>query len=129
MSNRTKGTLIKGSSIAISVAVPFAATCTQFPIWIKSSAAATVSGLFVVFALLSSIPLLRWMKRKNKAPSGEIIWTIIFVMLYAVNEIINQMILISFFGMLANWIGVILYNVGEKVAEREEKGEDVDENI
>ena len=121
MSNRTKGALLKGSSLLLSVGVPFAATCTQFPMWIEKSATATVSGLFVIFALISSIPLFRWLKRQNKSPSGEIIWTLVFIMLIAVNEIIKQMILISFFGMLANWIGAILYNFGEKLSEREEK--------
>ena len=119
MSNRTKGALLKGSSLVLSVGVPFAATCTQFPMWIEQSASATVSGLFVMFALISAIPILRWLKGQNKSPSGEILWTVLFIILVAVNEIIKQMILISFFGMVANWIGAILYNFGEKLSKRE----------
>lgn len=121
MTDKTKGKLLCGTGVGMSVGVPLAATVSQFPIWVEHSADATVSGIFVVLALLSAIPLIRWFRSKHKAPSSEMLWTLGFVILYALNSIIEQMILISFFGALANWIGAIFYKLGVSVSEREQK--------
>ena len=47
---------LKALALAIDVGGPLVATMTQFPLWIERSAEATVSGLFVVFAILSAVP-------------------------------------------------------------------------
>lgn len=128
MTNQTKGKLLKGFAIFIDVWAPLMATCTQFPIWVEKSAGATLSGLFVVFAIVSAVPIVRVFKRKNKTPSSAFLWAVIFAMLFALNKIIEQMIAVCFVGMLANIVGSLIYKAGAFIEVRpdppEEEGEE-----
>ena len=58
MKRSTRGKIIKGAAVTIDVAVPLAATLTQFPVWIEKSSEATVSGLFLLLACMCAIPFL-----------------------------------------------------------------------
>ena len=55
MQRITKGKICKISALVLDVGAPFAATLSQFPVWIDRSANATISGLFILFAFLSLI--------------------------------------------------------------------------
>lgn len=110
----TKSRALKACGLGVDVGAPLIATLSQFPIWVEKSTAATVSGLFLVFALLSVIPLFNWLKKKFSAPSIKLVWTILFVVIYAMRAIIDQMLLITFVGMLSAYIGDVLYSLGEK---------------
>ena len=63
MRRTTKGKILKISALVLDVGAPLAATMTQFPMWINRSAGATVSGTFVLFALLSAIPFFKQIRR------------------------------------------------------------------
>ena len=121
MTNRTKSRLYKGCGLCIDVGAPLAATMSQFPIWIERSSGATISGLFLVFALLSVIPLFRWFKEKFSTPSAKLIWTILFVAMYALHAIIEELVLITFVGMVANYVGDIMFAFGTKYNDGEDK--------
>ena len=56
MKNRTKGAIIKGAAITLDVVAPLVATLSQFPLWIEKSADATMSGLCLIFILISCLP-------------------------------------------------------------------------
>ena len=114
MTALTKSRALKACALAIDVGAPLVATLTQFPIWIEKSTAATVSGLFLVFALLSVIPLFKWLKEKFNTPSIKLIWTALFIVIYALSAIIEQMLLISFVGMISAYIGDMVYALGKK---------------
>lgn len=121
MSNKTRGNIIKGIAIFIDVLVPLAATLTQFPVWVQHSSEATVSGLFMVFAFLACLPFLRQLKEYFKSPSVWVIWTIFFVFFVLLKNIINEMIMVCFFGAVANVVGAIIYSVGKRVADKPDK--------
>ena len=110
----TKSRLLKASGLVIDVCPPLIATLTQFPLWVEKSAAATVSGLFLVFALISIIPLFKWLKEKFSTPSIKLAWTVIFVVIYALRSIIDQMLIISCVGMISAYIGDIVYAYSKK---------------
>ena len=58
MKNKIKGQIVQWAAIlGLDVGAPLIATCTQFPVWVERSAGSTVSGLFVVFALICTIPV------------------------------------------------------------------------
>ena len=60
MKNSTKGKIIRYSSVvALDAGAPLAATCAYFPMWVNKGSEATVSGVFVVLALLSLIPIIK----------------------------------------------------------------------
>lgn len=126
MKNATKGKVIKGGAIGIDVLGPFIATLTQFPVWIDKSAEATMSGLFVVFAALSVIPLLRQIKAFIKSPSVWVIWVVLFVFFIALQSIISEMLVVCFWGMVANIVGAGVYKLGEYIGSRPDKDQTED---
>ena len=113
MKRTTKGKLFKISALVLDVGAPLAATVSQFPVWVDRSAGATVSGLFVLFALLSAIPFFKQIKAYFKSPSVWVMWCIILVALVALRAIIDEMIVICLIGAAANVIGAGLYKLGD----------------
>lgn len=121
MRNVTKAKVIKTSALVLDVAAPLAATLSQFPIWVERSSAATVSGCFVVFALLSAIPLIRVIKEYLKSPAAWLIWTFMTVFVLALRVIIDQMAIICLVGLIANLCGAGLHKIGNYVEAKPDK--------
>ena len=121
MSNKTKGTVLKISALAIDILVPLCATLSQFPLWVSRSAGATMSGITLVLILLSVIPLLRYIKRVFSSPSAWLMWTLSFIFFSALDSIIAELKIICFFGMIANLLGAFLYNLGKRFSTSEDK--------
>lgn len=113
MQRTTKGKILKISALVLDVGAPLAATVSQFPVWVDRSAGATVSGLFVLFALLSAIPFFKQIKAYFKSPSVWVMWCIILVALVALRAIIDEIIVICLIGAAANVIGAGLYKLGD----------------
>lgn len=122
MKNATKGKMIQGIAILLDVTVPLAATFSQFPLWVEQSSEATMSGLFLVFAFFSILPFLKQLKSFFQSPSVPVIWIILFLILVALRNIINEMIIVCFAGMIANLIGAGIYNIGKAVAAKADDG-------
>ena len=112
-----KRRILKASAIAIDVGAPLIATLTQFPIWIERSSEATVSGLFVLFALLSAVPLFKHFKTIVRSPSSPLMWGLILAFLYAMRTIIDEMVVVSFVGFIANLIGGGLFFFAKRIKE------------
>ena len=108
-----KARLIKGGALMLDVGAPLIATFTQFPVWVERSAEATVSGMFLMFAILCSIPLFKSFKGLLKSPSAPLMWGIVFAALVSLRNIVDEMIVISFVGLISNGIGWGLYKVGD----------------
>lgn len=121
MTNFTKGSIIKGAAVTIDVAVPLAATFNQFPIWVDRSSEATMSGLFLIFAFLSCLPFIKQIKAYFKSPSSWVVWTVLLIMFISLRNIVDEMIIVCFFGMVANLIGTGIYKIGEKVQNKAPK--------
>lgn len=119
MSNKLKGRLIKAVALVFDILPPFIATLTQFPIWIEDSAEATLSGLVVVLAFISFIPLLKHIKNFIKSPSIVVLWLIGFLMLKVMQSIIDQMVIVCFVGLISNAIGMVIYKIGDAVSKKE----------
>lgn len=119
MKPKTKGNILKSIAIGVDVLVPLAATFSQFPIWIERSSSATVSGVFLIFAFFSVLPFLKQIRTWLKSPSVEVVWLIIFIMLLILKSIIQEMVIICFFGVLSNTIGAVLYRIGKKISDKD----------
>ena len=118
-----KARLIKGGALMLDVGAPLVATFTQFPVWVERSAEATVSGLFLMFALLCSIPLFKSFKSLLKSPSAPLLWGIMLALLVSLRNIVDEMIVISFVGLISNGIGWGLYKVGDGLEAKKETKE------
>ena len=113
MQRTTKGKICKISALVLDVGAPFAATLSQFPVWIDRSANATISGLFILFAFLSLIPFFKQINEYFKSPSAWLMWCVILVAFIAIRAIIDEIIVICMIGAVANVIGSWLYKLGE----------------
>ena len=119
MTNKTKGKLIKGGALTLDVGVPLAVTFSYFPLWVETSAETTVSGLAVIFVLVSILPMLRVLKNVIKTPSAPMIWAAIAVMLVGLSKIIDQAMVIAVSGAISNVAGSAIYKAGEKIESKE----------
>ena len=122
MTNKAKGTAIRYTAIGIDVGAPLIATATQFPVWVEKSSEATFSGLFLLFAFVSILPFLKQIKEWFKSPSVPVLWVLMFVTFVLLRNIIDEMLAVCFFGMVANILGACVYKVGahvEKIPDKE----------
>lgn len=123
MSNKTKGRILQAASLALSVGVPFVATIIQFPLFVNRSAAATVSGLSVLILLVCVVPFAKHIKIAMRSASIPFVWTFIAVGLFAINSIVEEMIVVAMLGAIANWIGMFIYRAGERLINEKEDQE------
>ena len=119
MSNKGKGRLLRAVALLIDVGVPLGVTAAHFPVWVERSAEATLSGMFLFFAIISAIPLIKVFFKTLKTPAAWMIWTIMFVALASLRVIINEMVVISLCGMCANIVGAVLHKIGGALARKE----------
>lgn len=129
MKNSSKGKIIKGVAVGLDVAVPAITAMTQFPVWVQKSSEATVSGLFLMFAALSCIPFINQIKQFMKSPSVPSMWIVMLIVLVAIRNIIDEAVVICFFGMIANILGAGLYKIGDIVGKREDAESPQDEEV
>lgn len=120
MKNKTKGQILQWSAVGLDVGAPLIATCTQFPVWVERSAGSTVSGLFVMFALISSIPLLKKGGEILKSPSVTLLFGILLCVLIALRTIVDEMIIICLVGFVSNLAGGAMHKYGEHLAAKED---------
>jgi phosphatidylserine synthase len=124
MKNTTKGKIIKGCAVGLDVAAPLAATFTQFPLWVEKSSEATMSGLFLIFAFLSALPFIKQIKAYFKSPSVWVVWVILWVLFIVLQNIINEMIIVCFVGVLSNIVGMCIYKIGKKIGDKADEPEE-----
>lgn len=125
MRKATIGRIVKGEAVTLDVAAPLTATLTQFPVWVERSADATVSGMFVFLALLSVIPFLKQIREYFKSPDAWVVWCVIFVFFVVIQNIVQEMLIVSFVGLVANIVGKGVYKLGEFIGSRpDEEDED-----
>ena len=124
MRKSTLGRVVKWSAIGVDVVCPLAATLSQFPIWIHRSSEATVSGTFLLFALLSMLPFAKQIATYMKSPSAWMVWGILFALFIALRNIIDEMVIVCFVGLLSNIVGTFIYKLGEKISD-EKKGDGI----
>ena len=94
---------------AISVLGPMIATLSYFPLRKEKGAMHLISGISLIFILLSGTPIYRWIKRSIKSPSAPFLWFAIFLAFYLLSRIAEEIIAISFIGFVSNLIGAIFF--------------------
>ena len=118
MTNRTKGNILKAIAVTIDVSVPLVATLTQFPLWVEKSSEATMSGLFLIFAFISCLPFIKQIKAYFRSPSVWVVWVVLLVLFVCLRNIIDEMVVVCFFGAIANVIGAGIYKLGNIIGNK-----------
>lgn len=119
MTNASKGRIIKAVALLFDILPPLIATIAQFPIWVETSAEATISGIVIVLSFISVIPLLKHIKSFLKSPSIPILWLIGFILLKVMQSIIDEIVVVCFVGLISNLIGAIIYKIGSAISKKE----------
>ena len=110
-----KRKLLKLFSLAICTVPPALATLHYFPIWYKESKfEIVIPGVAVLCFCLCSIPLLRWVIKKIKTPSVWMVWTVMAVLLVAMEKILPQLTIICEIGAVTNIAGALLWKIAER---------------
>lgn len=122
MTRRTKARVLKCGAVLLDIASPLVAVISQFPIWVERSPGATVSGLFIVLALLCAVPAFKALTKHINTPGMPIVWTVIFVLLFALSRIIDEILVVCVVGIVSNLVGAGLYKIGDNIEGREKNG-------
>lgn len=128
MKNTTKASITKVFAWICAVGAPITATMCQFPIWITEGARQTVSGLFVLCTFISIIPFIKQVKAYFKGGvSAYMIWTILLIMFFAINCIIEELLVVCLVGCVSNWISAGLFKLGDYLKNKPDKYIESDE--
>ena len=77
-----------------------------------------MSGLFLVFAFLSCLPFIKQIKAYLRSPSIWVIWTVLLVLFVCLRNIIDEMVVVCFFGAVANAVGAGVYKLGRAIGDK-----------
>lgn len=121
MTNKKKGKLIKATAVGVDVVPVAIAILCMFPIWVHRDSNSTISGLFCFMMVLACVPFYRQLRQLFKSPAAWLMWTIAFVILIVLKNIIDEMIPVCLVGLICNTIGEFIYKYGAIVEEREDK--------
>ena len=127
MGNRIKSELYDLGARLIAVAPPAAVTWHHFPLFVKQSAGATVSGIGVFALLVCMIPFWRKIGDLKKflfSASTPVLWLIAFGVFYLLAEIASAVISISLAGLGGSCASAVMVQLGQR--HRRSKGGDVD---
>lgn len=121
MTNLTRGKIVNASSTLLCVGTPIAAACTQFPIWVQQSSEATVSGMVLLVLFIACIPFYKYIKNYMKSPSAAVVWTVLAVVLTLMQQIISQMLIVTYVATGANIVGTGMYKLGDYIKAKPDK--------
>lgn len=128
MKNKTKGTCVRWGATALCVGAPLGATIAQFPVWVATSDKATMSGLFLVMALICCLPFVNQLKAYFKSPAIWVVWTVLLVLFIALRNIIDQMVVVCAVGLISNGAGSMLYKLGDYIKTIPDKEDNANGN-
>lgn len=117
MTPRCKYYVLTVAALAVSILPPLFATLHFFPLWVKTSAEATLSGTVCVLLLLSLIPFGKYLIQMLKSPSAPIVWGLFTVLMFVMKSIAAQMFVVGVVGTAANLVGAILFKARKRYKE------------
>lgn len=105
------------SVLALSICtVPtLVTTLMQFPIWVETSAKATISGIGLLLLIVSAIPILKAVAKYLSSPAIPIVWGILLLLVYLIKSIIDQVFIITAVGTVSNCIGYLVFKVRDRI--------------
>jgi predicted ABC-type exoprotein transport system permease subunit len=121
MTSKQKYYILRAMSWVLCFGVPIAVISFYFPLFVTKGVGEFMSGLAVMLLLLAAAPVLKYQKQFfKKTPAAWVIWGIIFILLYCLNKIIDQLIIVSAWGAVGNLIGGVIYKASNKYREGDE---------
>jgi hypothetical protein len=100
--------------LALSILPPAISTLLYFPVWRQAGGVYLLSGMALLLLLVSVIPFMRFIKEWLKSPSAIFIWTVIYILFFALSKIAEQVTVIAFFGLVGNILGAIFFRLSKR---------------
>ena len=119
MTTRIKYIILNAIALSISIVPPVVTTLMQFPIWIESSAEATLSGTVCLIVFVCCIPFYKQIINYMKSPSVPVVWILIAAAMYIFKEIADQLFIVACVGAVSNLIGMLFFKWRDFYKERE----------
>lgn len=110
----TASMIIFAVGMLICTAVPAGITLAYFPLWRQNISASPVrlaGGALVMVGICVLIPLCRWILPKLKQPAPVVMWTVAWMIFYAVRDIIASLTVIAFWGMISSAVSAVLFGI------------------
>lgn len=121
MTTKRKATILTATGYGLSAAAPLIATATQFPVFVEKGSGATVSGAFILVAIICAIPMLLYLQRLKaqnrtmpKPNTPLLIWGVILAASLALYQIIDELIIISASGCGGVVAGKVMFFAAKK---------------
>ena len=113
-SKRLKSVTLYLSGLALATIPPILAIITYFPLWRERSTASLLSGGTLLLVMIASVPLYKVLKEHLSSPSAPTVWVLIFISFYTVRSIVDEMVVISFVGLVSNLIASLFFKAAKK---------------
>ena len=113
-SNTSLRVLFNALGIAFSVLPPALAIILYFPVWVARGGEYTLSGIAVLLMLVAFVPIFKLVRRLFESPSGWAIWLVIFILFFLVSRIADEMITVSFIGLVGNILGAVMFRISRR---------------
>jgi len=106
---KSKVFLLGFAGVLFCVVPPISVILLYFPLWQGKGYMQVISGLALVLIILAMIPFWKKIKEWIKSPDVFIMWAVLFVLSLLIQNIIDQMVVITFYGAVGNLTGKGLF--------------------
>ena len=103
----------------ICIVPPAAATLAYFPRWREGvGSSGALGGGLAMAIIIAAVPLWRWLSAHFRSPAPALLWTLAFVLLYMVKDVIYDLTVVAFWGMLSAFVSTVLFWVSRYLGKR-----------
>ena len=89
---------------------PALATLSYFPLWREATGGArTALGTLLLLSLAVLLPLWRFIAPRLRQPAPMIMWAILFTVFYLIKDIVANLTVIAFWGMVSSALATALF--------------------
>ena len=92
---------------------PVVATASYFPLWREAGGAQVISGGALLFIILSSIPMYKYIRKLLESAATYVLWLLIFLFCFLLSKVITEVTVIALVGFISNVIGAVLMKISE----------------
>ena len=99
---------------SLCILPPLLATLNYFPLWIERGGECVLAGGTVLLAVLSILPLWKYVRRVFRSPASYTVWLVLFVIFFALSKVSEEMTVISFMGFIGNILGAVCFRIAKR---------------
>ena len=95
----------------LCIVPPAVATVLYFPIWNEAGSGHTLAGGGVLLCIIFAMPMLKLLRRVQSSCASYLPWLLLFLLFKCVALIAEEMVVISFMGLIGNLLGGLCFYI------------------